>query len=360
MSHCSIDFDWYDIHQESYEEVQITSSDLGSFELRDDLTYDVCQCYTFPADSEPIVQHILQVYAHMKLFKQIQACCHYPLFNELAQGVSYLPERIDTLLSGIGDVKLKQGTYQMKWSLTTLKTALLNQSFFYHKVKTVCISTDYPFPLFIEPEHECYKGLFWDDDEGNDKLDTYIRSYLDKFSGKVVSQNDCKKFVIGIPSDKSLSITEANLYLPPWFKSEHPEFMHVYSLFMLDRLQRTTQLTEMNESTQTALRCIGLTFCNITVDQLTSSLSGIDTLYEIGGYKSVGLVNTPGSGQGCLGQLFMRNVLDLALTPLSECSQFSKAFGYVLTPARQIDMNAKFIVNGDGDIVAKRLLLENQ
>ncbi|EGW35546.1 uncharacterized protein SPAPADRAFT_64653 [Spathaspora passalidarum NRRL Y-27907] len=351
----SINFDWYNIQQGQQLDIQINSMQLGSFELRDDLAYDLCQSYPVHPDSEPVIKFILQIYAHMKLFKQIQSCYQFEPFNHLSHQVSYLPERMDALLNGIGDVKLEYGTFRIKWPLTALKTALLNTNWFYQCMENFCLKLDISFPLCDPPKSGCYKCLFWDDDEGNDKLDTYIKAYMDQFLGKVVSQRHNNEFVVGIPSDKSLSVSEVEGYLPLWFVLEHPEFMNVYSLFMMTRSERSFKFLESSPDTLKALETVGMTLCTCSNDSLIKRLRDISDVYEIGGYNLLGVVNTTGSGQGYMGQLYNHDPFKEVYTPVHDLNEFSKLLGYVLTPARQVNINVKFPVKG-GD---RKIVLRN-
>lgn len=230
----------------------------------------------------------------------------------------YVPERIDMLLCGLGNLVTPHGKVCLLWPKTTLLTLLVNAIhygllYFNEKIisrklpnfesgirnfnnKEKRKSGDMKFTKESrELGSDHGKGvatqLIWSDYEGYEKFQTYCSRYLSQFGDveQMCRQNN-----------------QNELYQ---FHLTHPEYSLVYEASLCLYLEWRKRINKYDESDVivSALSILGLQFVTIQstiLKNMTLRIVQAYTKYEAGKFEKMWkMKNTRGTGKGMLGQL---------------------------------------------------------
>ncbi|MCP8718446.1 MAG: hypothetical protein M5F18_04005 [Asgard group archaeon] len=316
-----------------YTPIDITQT-IAQFELDDSLPFRLSKHVIKKISTEFVDKYsameiqkladLLVALVYIKSFKQIWSSMNIESPNEeetILQGISELniavPERVDVLLSGLGNIQTEYGTMKLLWPITTAKTCLVNalkygSSYFGEKV----------FSRFFPPFENGYTNkLIWCDDEGFDKFYHYCLRYLAKF---------------GPIQNKSVQDLENSI--PQWFLDENPDYLVVFLAHLITKAEwiEKLQTYDLNDDVIKSLDILGLQFCTVQSTTLKSLCTRLQLSYDK--FESIKFDNifrmrrTRGTGKGCLGQL-CQSTGKKSYSSAFPFTDSNRTYGYMLRPS---------------------------
>lgn len=311
-----------------------SSQTIAQFELDDSLPYRLSKHVIkklstglpnkYTTSQVQKLSDMLTALVYIKAFIQIWSSMEFDSLNEeedILQDISKLniavPERIDVLLSGLGNIPTDYGTIELLWPVTTAKTCLVNalkygSSYFGEKVYSRIL------PLF---ENGYTNKLIWCDDEGYNKFNTYCLRYLSQ-----------------VGPSYNTSVEDSNNSIPQWFHNENPNYLIVYGAHMTTKSEWFDKLNtyDLNDDVVRSLSILGLQFCTVQSTTLKTTCTRLEICYNK--FESIKFNNlfkmrrTKGTGKGCLGQL-CQSVGKKSYSSAFPFTDSNRIYGYMLRPS---------------------------
>ncbi|RCK64933.1 hypothetical protein Cantr_00516 [Candida viswanathii] len=319
--------------QFEYIPIDVTQT-IAQFELDDSLPFRLSKHVIKKLSSEftnkytytqiQKLSDLLIALVYIKTFKQIWSSFTFDYLTDeeaMLQEISELniavPERIDVLLSGLGNIQTDYGTMKLMWPVTTAKTCLVHalkygSSYFGEKV----------FSRFFPPFENGYTSkLIWCDDEGYEKFGAYCLRYLNRF-GPI----------------HNASVDEMRNSIPQWFHDENPDYLIVYLANLTTKEEWFNKLNsyDLNDDVVRSLEILGLQFCTIQSTTLTTTCTRLEVSYDK--FESIKFDNvfkmrrTKGTGKGCLGQL-CQSIGKKSYSSAFPFTDSNRTYGYMLRPS---------------------------